>query len=150
MKVLTFILVLIPWFLSGILFSSNVDYYLSIHKPSFAPSPSFFFPVWTILYILISISVTILFSNNYIKYEKEYQKSFICNYLFNQLYLFFFFTLKSPFLGFVDCVFILLTSLFLYYETKELNKKAAYFLIPYTLFNVYAVILSLSIYFMNL
>jgi len=149
-RILTFIICLIPWFLSGLIFSSNFDFYESLNKPFFALPKFLFGPVWTILYILIAISITILIFSNYIKYEKEYKKALIFNYIFNQLYLFFFFFLKSPFLGFIDCVLIFITGLFLYYETKELNKKAAYYLLPYVFFNLYAVILSLSIYFMNL
>lgn len=149
-RFLTFILSFIPWLISGILFSSNFKFYNEINKPFFALPNFLFAPIWTVFYILIAISITILISKNYLKYEKDYKKALIYNYIFNQLYLFFNFTLESLFLGFVDSVLILITSLFLYYETKELNKKASYFLIPYTLFNVYAVILSLTIYFMNM
>ena len=149
-RLFTFILVLLPWFISGLLFSSNLDFYNIINKPPFALPNFLFGPVWTILYILVAISVTILIYSNYIRYEKDYLKALISNYIFNQLYLFCFFSLKSPFLGFIDTVLIFITSLFLYYETKELNKKAAYLLLPYVFFNIYAVILSLSIYFLNL
>lgn len=149
-RFIIFIFSFIPWLLSGLLFSSNFSYYDEINKPFFALPKFLFSPVWTIIYILIAISITTLIINNYIKCEKDYLNSLIFNYIFNQLYLFFFFVLKSPFLGFVDSVLILITSLFLYYETKELNKKASKFLILYTWFNVYACILSLAIYFLNL
>lgn len=151
MKTLTYFLVsFLPWFLSGIIFSSNLSFYDEIHLPSFALPKSLFFPVWTILYFLIAISITILLKKNYIRYEKEYKKSLFYNYLFNQFFLFFFFTLENIFFAFIDTVLIFITSLFLYYETKELNKKASYFLIPYVLFSIYATLLTLVIYFMNL
>lgn len=149
-KIFTFILVLIPWFLSGLLFASNFSFYESINKPIFALPKSLFFPVWTILYILIALSITILIYQNYIKYEKDYKTALLSNYIFNQLFLFFFFTLENIFLGFIDAILIFITSLFLYYETKELNKKAAYALLPYVFFSLYAVILTLVVYFMNL
>ena len=59
------------------------------------------------------------------------------------------FFLTNPFLGFVDSVAILITGLFLYYETKELDEKASKYLLPYVIFNLYATILSLTVYFMN-
>jgi tryptophan-rich sensory protein len=149
-KFFLFLLILLPWFLSGILFSSHFSFYEQLHLPFFALPKFLFLPVWTILYVCISISIFILLNQNFIKYEKEYKRALFYNYLFNQLFLFFFFTLKNCFLGFIDAVLILITSLFLYYETKELNKKAAYMLLPYIYFNIYAVILSLTIYFMNL
>ena len=40
--------------------------------------------------------------------------------------------------------------LFLYNETKKLNENASKFLISYILFSLFATILSLTIYFMNL
>ena len=149
-RIFTFIICFLPWLLSGILFSSNLSFYQTLNKPFFA-LPSFLFgPVWTILYILIATSIKIFLSSNYIKYETEYKKSLLSNYVFNQLFLFCFFSLKSIFLGFIDSILIFITSLFLYYETKELNKKAAWVLLPYIFFCFYAVILLLFIYFMNL
>lgn len=149
-KVFYFLLAFLPWLLSGFLFSKNVGFYRTLNLPFFALPSSFFAPVWIILYILIAISISILLTSNYIRYEKEYLKALLYNYIFNQLYQFFFFSLENIFLGFVDAVLNFITSLFLYYETKELNKKASYFLIPYVFFSLYAVILSLSIYFLNL
>ena len=146
----TFVISFVPWLLSGFIFSSNFGYYKDINKPFFALPSQFFSIVWLTLYFLIAISITILVCNNYIKYEKDYKSSLIFNYIFNQLYLVLFFYFKSPFLGFVDCVLIFITSLFLYYESKELNNLSSKFLIPYTIFSGYAVVLSLAIYFMNL
>ncbi len=145
-----FILILLPWFLSSIIFKVDSTFYTSLNLPKFAP-PTYFFPiVWTILYILIAISIYIVFNTIYYKYIKSYTNVLIYNYIFNQLFTFFFFSLKNIFLGFVDIVLTFITSLFLYYETKEINEKASLFLIPYTLFTLFALILNLTIYFMNL
>ena len=55
-KILKFILILLPWFIGGILFRSDTIFYKSLNKPVFAP-PSILFPiVWTILYVLIAIN----------------------------------------------------------------------------------------------
>ena len=149
-KIIKFLILLLPWFLSGLIFRVDSTFYTSLNLPKFAP-PTYFFPiVWTILYILIAISSYIVYSKSYYKYNTSYNKALIYNYIFNQLYTFFFFTLKSIFLGFVDIVLVFITSLFLYYETKEIDKKASYFLIPYVVFVLFATILNLSIYFLNL
>ena len=68
----------------------------------------------------------------------------------SQVFSFLFFTIKSPFLALIDTVIVFITSLFLYYETKELNKKASKYLIPYILWNLFACILIISIFFLNL
>lgn len=137
MKKLSFILYLLPWFLSSFLVDTN--FYNSLNLPFFAIKPIVFTIAWTIIYILIALSIY------YNEKSREYIKILLINYVFNQLYLFCFFTLRSPFLGFLDTLGILVTTLLLY---LEIDRKKL--LIPYIIFDIYAVILSLTIYFMNL
>lgn len=149
-KILTYIIILLPWFLSSILVGNSSDYYNCLNLPFFAP-PMIVFPiVWTILYILIAFSVYLIYKENHLRDIKEYNKTLTINYLFNQLFAFVFFGLQSPFLGFVVTVIVLITSLFLYYESKRLNDTSAKLLIPYIIWNIFAAILSISVYFMNL
>lgn len=149
-KIFKFLLVLIPWFIGGLIFRTDTLFYKSINKPFFAP-PSILFPIiWTILYILIAISIYQIYNNNSFNYTKDYNKSLLINYFSNQVFSFFFFTLKSPFLALIDTIIVLISSLFLYYETKELNTKSSKLLIPYIIWNIFATILIISIFFMNL
>lgn len=147
-KILLYIILLVPWFLSNLLFNSCLVYFDTLNLPFFALPKPLYGIVWTILYLLITYSVYKVFTES--KPDKSYNISLFINYAFNQLYLGLFFCLQNPLLGFIDCLLILISSLFLYIETKNLNDEAAKFLIPYVVFNVYATILSLSIYFMNL
>lgn len=149
-KIITYILILIPWFVSGLLFRSDSTFYQSLSLPSFAPPPIVFGIVWPILYILISYSIYLIVNEFNLKDQKDYLIYLIINYVSNQLFILFFFTLKNLFLGFADAVIVLLSSLFLYYETKSLNEKSSKFLIPYIIWNIFATILSMTIYFMNL
>lgn len=139
-KILKFIIILVPWFLSGLIFKSDTNFYKSLNLPGFAPPPILFPIVWTILYILIAISI-------YKKEDKDinYYKSLIINYFSNQIFSFLFFTLKSPFLAFVDTIIVLISSLFLY-----INSNKDKFLIPYILWNMFATILIATVYFMNI
>ena len=149
-KIFKFIFFLVPWFISSLLFKSDTIFYKSLNKPLFAP-PSIIFPiVWTILYILIAISIYLIYNDNNYKDTQEYNKSLLINYFSNQIFSFLFFTIKSPFLALIDTIVVLISSLFLYYESKELNKKASKLLIPYIIWNVFATILIISIFFMNL
>ena len=97
-----FLLILLPWFAGELLFKSNIIFYKSLNKPVFAP-PSIVFPIiWTILYLLISISIYLIFKNNKFKDTPNYNKTLLINYFSNQIFSFFFFTLKSPFLALID------------------------------------------------
>lgn len=147
-KIRNFILILFPWFLSNLI-CRNYNYYSTINLPSFAIPNYLFKFIWIIIYILISISIYKILNTFFIN-PKEYKKTVFYNYLFNQLFIIIFFCFKNNFLAFIDVSLTFLTSLFLYYETKEINKKASFLLIPYVLFLIYALILSIWIYFINL
>lgn len=148
-KIIIFILILIPWFLSGFIFKSDPTFYYSLNLPRFAPPPIVFAIVWPILYVLISFSILLVVKEYKLKEQKDYSMYLIINYIANQLFTFFFFKMQNLFLGFVDSIIILLTSLFLYYETKSLNIKSSKFLISYVIWNLFATVLSITIYFMN-
>ena len=149
-KILRFLLFLLPWFISAIIFKSDTIFYKGLNKPVFAP-PAIIFPiVWTILYFLIAISIYKVYDKNSYKDTPEYNKALLVNYFSNQIFSFLFFTLKSPFLAIIDTFVVLISSLFLYYETKELDKSASKFLIPYIIWNIFALVLIISIFFMNL
>ena len=138
-NVVRFLIYLLPWFISSIIFRVDTSFYDSINKPFFAP-PGIVFPiVWTIIYILIAIG---LYNNK--NKSIEYYKSLIINYFSNQIYTFLFFVIKSPFIAFIDTLVVLISSLFLYNETKSK------WFIPYIIWNVFATILSLSVYLLNI
>ena len=106
--------------------------------------------IWSIIYICISISIYQILNTYKIKdIPKSYKYTLLLNYIANQSFQPLFFLLKSPFLGFVSCILTFITSLFLYKEVKDLKEKSAKYLIPYILFSLFAVILSLSIYLLN-
>ena len=147
--ILRFIIILLPWLISGIIFPYNKDFYETLRIPSFA-LPGFIIGItWIILYILISISIYIISKKINILKNTDYLYILITNYLANQLFSFAFFYLMSPFLAFVMTSITFISSIFLFIETKEINKKASYFLIPYIIFSTYALIVSLSVYIMN-
>lgn len=149
-RLILFLLLLFPWFLGALFFQVDTSFYTSLTLPFFAPPAILFSIVWTLLYVSIAISVFLIVTNYSKSTLKDYYKILLVNYVSNQLFTFFFFVLKSPFLGFVDTVVVLLSSIFLYYETKSIYRKASLFLIPYVFWNLFAMILSLSIYFLNL
>ena len=149
-KIFKYLLCLLPWFVT-ILFPLDYDYYNEIIKPSFAPPSIFYGIAWTIIYILIAFTIFSVINSYKIKeIPDSYKKNLIINYLFNQSFTIVFFGLKNNFLGFASCLGTLITSLFLFLETENLIGKKKYILIPYILLNIFASILSLSIYLLNI
>jgi len=148
-KVLIFLSCFIPWLISGIIFKYDSNYYEMLNIPSFALSPKLISITWIIIYILIGISIYKVRQEKNILKEGDYLYVLITNYLANQLFLYGFFNLKSPFFGFILTTITFISSIFLFLETKRLNKNASYFLIPYILYSIYAFILSITVYIMN-
>ena len=103
---LKFVIILAPWFISAILFKTDKTFYKNINKPFFAPNPILFPIVWTILYILLAISIYLIYKNNKISETKSYNKILIINYVANQAFQFLFFTIKSPFLALIDTIIV--------------------------------------------
>ena len=138
-KIFKYLVYLLPWLLPNFIFKIDTSFYDTINKPFFAP-PKIAFPIiWTIIYILIAIA---LYKNK--NKNLVYYKSLIINYFSNQIYTFLFFSLKSPFIAFIDTIIVLISSLYLYNEIKSK------YLIPYIIWNIFATVLSLSIYLINL
>lgn len=148
-KVLVFLSCFIPWLISGIIFKYDPNYYEILNIPSFALPPKIISISWIIIYILIATSIYKVRQEKNIIKEGDYFYVLITNYLANQLFLYGFFNLKSPFFGFILTTITFISSIFLFLETKRLNKNASYYLIPYILYNIYAFILSLTVYIMN-
>ena len=148
-NVLLFIFILFLWLISGLLFKVDFSYYDMLKLPSFSLNPKIISITWFIIYILNTISIVIIINKTNIFKNNDYLYILLTNYISNELFLYLFFTLMSPFLGLSITIIILLSSIFLFLETYKINKNASYFLIPYVIYNTYAFILMITIYFMN-
>jgi translocator protein len=144
-----FLIILLFWLLSGLIFKVDNSYYSLLNIPSFTLSGKFISILWFIIYILITISIIKISKKTNIFKNDDYTYILITNYIANQLFMYFFFYLKSPFLGFAITTVILLSTIFLFIETKKISKKASYYLIPYIIYSIYAFILMSTTYFMN-
>lgn len=125
-------------------------WYATLNKPSFTPPNSVFMPVWTSLYLLLGISLFLVWRQGTDhKIVRTAISLFFIQLLFNLLWSMLFFGLRSPLAGFLDIallwVFILLTILAFY----SVSKTAALLLLPYFLWVCFASILNFSIWKLN-
>lgn len=79
-KFLIFLASLLPWFIS-VLFMGNTTFYKSLELPVFAPPPWLFAVVWPILYLLLAVSIYIIYTRY--DFNKKYRNILILNYIFN-------------------------------------------------------------------
>ncbi len=141
--------------LAGILGSifttpSIPTWYASLKKPSFTPPNWLFAPVWIFLFFLMGISL-FLIGQKGIGYPlvKRALLIFFIQLIFNILWSFLFFGLKSPLFGFIEIillwVLILLTIIFF----LPISKIAGLLLLPYLIWVSWATVLNFAIWRLN-
>lgn len=136
----------------GTIFTINSipAWYSQLDKPFFAPPNWIFGPVWTILYLLMGISIYLIIRDGWKKKKiKNAAMFFAIQLALNFIWTPIFFGLRSPLLGLIIIatmwVFIVITILKFY----RISKPAAYLLIPYLLWVSFATLLNASILFLN-
>ena len=136
---------------SGFLTASAInDYYLQLNKPPWNPPNWIFGPVWTTLYIMMGVSLWLVWKSNYPK--AIVQKA--CLIFAAQLFLNFwwsiiFFNLQLPGWAFVEIILLLTAIIYTIFEFSKISKPAAWLLIPYVSWVSFASILNYAIFSLN-
>jgi benzodiazapine receptor len=125
-------------------------WYATLIKPSFTPPNWIFSPVWISLYLLMGISVFLVWRKGIENPQVNLAlRFFIVQLILNSLWSVLFFGLRSPFLGLVEIIilwiFILLTILYFF----RVSKTAGILLWPYILWVSFAAVLNFSLWRLN-
>ncbi len=135
--------------LLGSLFTSaNINtWYATIAKPSFNPPGWIFGPVWTILFILMGISLYLVWDS---KIEKRKAMTFFgIQMILNVSWSILFFGLQSPLAAAIEIFFLIAFIILTMKEFFRINKVSAYLLLPYLLWTSFASILNITIVLIN-
>ncbi len=132
--------------LVGSIFTLNSvnTWYLTLNKPFFNPPGWVFGPVWTILYLLMGISLYLVWGN-----KKVSLIWFWIQLILNSTWSIAFFGLRSPVLAFIIIVLLWVGIFKTIMDFRKVNKKASYLLYPYLVWVSFASILNLSIVLLN-
>lgn len=130
--------------------NENYSYYKELKKPFFSPPWWIFWPVWTILYIIIFLTFWNIFIMAY-KWELSlYIASvFLLNLIFNFAFTPIQFWLKNNILALIDILLVLITLAIWTYLIFPLSQIIAILQIPYLLWVSFATILQISITYLN-
>lgn len=139
-------------FLGGLLTDGGMIWYNDLNLPSFTPPGSFIGIVWSIIFILLTISIITFLRNN--KKEKELYFNvivaiFILNGLLNILWSAFFFSWNLIFWSVVEMIILNLTTIALAVLLWKRNKFSSILLWPYIFWVSFATYLAYSIYLLN-
>lgn len=127
--------------------SAIPTWYQSLNKPVFSPPNWIFAPVWTVLYIIMGVSLYLVLSN---KGKNKYAIGiFTVQLILNILWSILFFGLQNPGLALAE-ILVLWAAIFLTIKSfYPISKTAAYLLLPYLLWVSFASILNLMIVLLN-
>lgn len=136
---------------SGFFTITGVDsWYQTINKPSWNPPNWVFGPVWTTLYIMMGIALFLVWIEDASEELKKIAIAlFSVQLILNFFWSFIFFNLQQPGWALVEIIamwfFILLTI----FAFVQVNKTAAWLLVPYISWVSFATILNYSIWQLN-
>ncbi len=134
----------------GSIFTTSAipTWYAILNKPLFSPPNWIFAPVWTILFILMGISLYLV----WIAKDRLKQKAFNIFFVqlaLNVLWSILFFGMKNPLFAFFDII-VLWIAIFLTIKSfYKIDKLAGNLLIPYIAWVSFAALLNLSIVVLN-
>ena len=121
-------------------------WYSEIILPSFNPPSWVFGPVWSTLYVFMSIAVWKAWS---ITKDKKLLKIYFLHLFFNAIWSVIFFGFHNIGLALFDLIIILFFIILLMKIYYKINKTSFYLMIPYLIWSSYAFVLNASIFFLN-
>ena len=121
-------------------------WYSQIILPSFNPPSWVFGPVWTTLYVLMSLAAWSLWMKNF---NKKQLNLYFVHIFFNSIWSVIFFGFHLIGLALLNLVIILAFIILLMKIYFTVNKPSFYLFLPYFVWTSYALILNSAIYYLN-
>ena len=125
-------------------------WYATLAKPSFTPPNGVFSPVWIMLYVLMGISLFLVWRTGFAKRKTRVALGFFAAQLiFNILWSASYFGLRSPLVGLIDIAVLWVAIALTIFAFFKISRVAAVLLLPYIVWVSFAVILNFSIWTHN-
>ena len=150
-KYLSLFLILLITFLASAIggfttTSFKEPWYSQIILPSFNPPSWVFAPVWTTLYVMMSVAIWKIWINSF---DLELLKLYIIHLFFNGTWSVVFFGFHQIGLALVNLMIIIIFIVILMKKYLMKDRLSFYLMIPYFLWSSYALILNSSIFLLN-
>lgn len=138
--------------IGGIFTAQSVTtWYSTLAKPPFNPPAWVFGPVWTTLYLLMGISLYLVWQ---IKRETKWRLAalgvFFAQLILNALWSFIFFGLRNPGWAVFEIVVLWACILVTVILIWKLSRPAALLLLPYILWVSFAAVLNVAVWQLNI
>ena len=127
--------------------SSKEPWYSSLNRSSFTPPDWVFAPVWTTLYLFMTIAIWSVWHKNYKNVNIVYL--YIIHLFFNTTWSVVFFVFHNILLALINSIIITLFVILLIFKFKKISELSFYLMIPYLLWSFYALILNFNLVLLN-
>jgi translocator protein len=137
---------------SGLLTQKETNTWFStLIKPSWNPPAYLFGPVWTILYLLMGISLALVWKSNAPETQKlRAELTFAVQLFLNFMWSILFFSCHSPLMGLI-CIFLMVVTILMTIgRFARISKVAAWLLVPYLAWVCFATLLNYKIWALNM
>ena len=136
-KIIFFLILILFWNITLILFPVNYAYITTLQGIT-----NINYKYFIIMYFLLTLI------NNYVFYKlftgfdlnNNYNFVYILNYIFTQVFGLFFFKFNCLILSVICLVIVFVSSIFVYLESKKIDRTNSYLIIPSILFNMFNLI----------
>ena len=126
--------------------SFKEPWYSEILLPTFNPPSWVFGPVWTTLYILMSLAAWLAWKQTS---DKKILQIYFIHLFFNSLWSIIFFGFHQIFIALIDLGIIIIFIIWLMKIYYQVNKISFLLMIPYLLWSSYALMLNVAIFYLN-
>ena len=151
-KIVTFILFLIITFSASLIgglatVTFKEPWYSLLNKPVFNPPDWVFSPEWTILYLLLTISIWMCWQSK--KREMNTAYIYFIHLAFNATWSIIFFAFRNMLLALLVLVVLIALIINLIIRYRRVTLMSSYLMIPYLLWCCFALILNTSLIILN-
>jgi len=127
--------------------SFKEPWYSQLVKSSLNPPDWIFAPVWTTLYLMMTLAIWFFWHSK--KRDINTVYIYFIHILFNTTWSVVFFAFHSILLALINLMILICLIVILILRFKRVNNVSAYLMIPYLLWSCYALFLNLSLFILN-
>ncbi len=127
--------------------TSKEPWYSSLNKSGLNPPDWVFAPVWTTLYLFMTIAIWSAWHKNYKDLNIIY--IYLMHLFFNTTWSIVFFVFHNIFAALINLIIIIGFIIILMIKYKKISNLSFILMIPYLLWCIYALTLNTSLYLLN-
>ena len=146
--ILFFIITFSASFIGGLTsISFKEPWYSQLIKSDFNPPDWIFAPVWTTLYLMMTLAIWFFWHSK--KRDTNTVYIYFIHIVFNTTWSIVFFGLHQILLALIVLVILIFLIIILILKFKRVNYVSSYLMIPYLLWSCYALFLNFNLFILN-